>query len=72
MYGINFSCPWITDSDESSGTEKEISQEHMPAKVRSTADSVMVMAEDMSAPRSTDSPFTKLSKNGDIILILLI
>lgn len=47
---MNFSCPWITDRDESSGTEQEINQGPVPAKVRSTADKVMSMSEDMSAP----------------------
>lgn len=46
---MNFSCPWITDRDESSGTEQEINQEQVPVEVRSTADKVMSMSEDMSA-----------------------
>lgn len=47
---MNFSCPCITDRDGSSGKEQEINQEQVPAKVRSTADEVMSMSEDMSAP----------------------
>lgn len=47
---INFSCPCITGCDESSATEEEINQEQVPTKVRSTADRVMLMSEDMSAP----------------------
>lgn len=47
---MNFSCPWITDRDESSGTEQEINQEQVPGKARSTADKVISMSEDMSAP----------------------
>lgn len=65
---MNFSCPWITDRDESSGKEQEINQEQVPGKARSTADKVISMSEDMSAPWSTDSSFTKRSKYGDTIL----
>lgn len=47
---MNFSCPWIADRDESSGAEQEINQEQVPVKVRSTADKVISMSEDVSAP----------------------
>lgn len=69
--GMNFSCPWISDRDESSGAEQEINQEQVPAKVRSTADKVILTLGEMSGPQSSDSLFTKLSKYGDTILKLL-
>lgn len=68
---MNFSCPWIADRDESSGAEQEINQEQVPVKVRSTADKVISMSEDTSAPQGSDSSFTRLSKYGDTILKLL-
>lgn len=68
---MNFSCLWIADHDESSGAEQEINHEQVAVKVRSTADKVISMSEDMSAPQSSDSSFTKLSKYGDTILKLL-